>query len=144
MGRRRIALRVMLLIGIVAASPWLMFPALGRDLDGRYEDSPLHEWFERLVSGKGLCCSYADGYVVADADWDSKDGHYRVRVPEAVNSNNLLWVDVPNEAVITEANNRADDGLAAVRLSRRLDPLLHAGQHDLDGKLHNRCVTQPA
>ena len=104
MGRRRIALRVMLLIGIVAASPWLMFPALGRNLDGRYEDSPLHEWFERLASGKGLCCSYADGYVVADADWDSKDGHYRVRMPEAVNSNNLLWVDVPNEAVITEAN----------------------------------------
>jgi hypothetical protein len=104
MGRARVALRVMPLIGFVAASSLLMLPALGRDLDGRYKDSPLHEWFDRLASGKGLCCSFADGYVVADADWDSKDGHYRVRVPETPNSNNLLWVDVPNEALITEPN----------------------------------------
>jgi hypothetical protein len=104
MGRGRVALCVMLLIGFVAASPLVMVPAFGRDLDGRYKDSPLHEWFERLASGKGLCCSFADGYVVADVDWDSKDGHYRVRVPEKPNSNNLLWVDVPNEALITEPN----------------------------------------
>jgi hypothetical protein len=37
-------------------------------------------WFESLKSGKGfLCCSNADGAAVSDVDWESKDGHYRVR-----------------------------------------------------------------
>jgi hypothetical protein len=76
----------------------------GRDVDGRYKDSPLHDWFEHLASGKGLCCSYADGYVIQDADWGSKDGHYRVRVPKAANSEDMTWIDVPDEAVITEPN----------------------------------------
>jgi hypothetical protein len=26
----------------------------------------LNEWFNRLASGKGLCCSFADGFVVID------------------------------------------------------------------------------
>jgi hypothetical protein len=28
-----------------------------RDLDGRYANSPLKQWFDQLASGKGLCCS---------------------------------------------------------------------------------------
>jgi hypothetical protein len=68
-----------------------------RDLDGRYANSPLKPWFDQLASGKGLCCSMADGESVADPDWESKDGHYRVRL-----ENN--WVDVPDDAVITEPN----------------------------------------
>ena len=67
-------------------------PVFGRDLDGRYKESPLHDWFEHLASEKGLCCSYADDYVMADADWETKDGHYRVRVPKAVSSNEMVWV----------------------------------------------------
>ena len=39
----------------------------------------------------------ADGTVVADPDWDSKEGHYRVRLDNK-------WVDVPDDAVITEPN----------------------------------------
>jgi len=35
--------------------------ALVRD-DGRYANSPLKSWFDRLASGNGLCCSFADGY----------------------------------------------------------------------------------
>jgi hypothetical protein len=31
------------------------------------KESPLHDWFERLASGKGLCCLYADSYVIRDA-----------------------------------------------------------------------------
>ena len=31
-----------------------------RDLDGRYVNSPLKQWFETLASKKGLCCSDAD------------------------------------------------------------------------------------
>jgi hypothetical protein len=68
-----------------------------RDLDGRYANSPLKQWFDNLKSSKGLCCSMADGQSVADPDWDSKDGHYRVRL-----ENN--WIDVPDDALITEPN----------------------------------------
>jgi hypothetical protein len=63
-------------------------PALARD-DGRYANSPLKEWFDHLASGKGLCCSFADEYVVDDPDWESSNGHYRVRIEDE-------WVDVPN------------------------------------------------
>ncbi len=57
----------------------------------------LNEWFNRLASGKGLCCSFADGSVVSDVDWELKDGHYRVRLEGR-------WIDVPDDAVITEPN----------------------------------------
>ena len=67
----------------------------GRDLDGRYADSSLREWFDHLASGNGLCCSMADGEIVADPDWESKDGHYRVRLENK-------WFDVPDKSVITE------------------------------------------
>jgi hypothetical protein len=39
---------------------------VARDLDGRYADSPLHDWFNHLASSRGLCCSMADGEAVAD------------------------------------------------------------------------------
>lgn len=71
--------------------------ASSRDLDGRYANSPLKEWFDKLQSGKGLCCSFADGTSVVDADWDVKNGHYRVKIDGE-------WIDVPDEAVITEPN----------------------------------------
>jgi hypothetical protein len=57
----------------------------------------LNDWFDRLASGKGLCCSFADGFVVSDVDWESKNGHYRVRLEGR-------WIDVPDDAVITEPN----------------------------------------
>lgn len=75
-----------------------------RDLDGRYAASPLKPWFDHLASGKGLCCSMADGYVVEDADWETKAGHYRVRIPTTAGGSEMEWVDVPEDAVITEAN----------------------------------------
>lgn len=89
---------------------------LARDLDGRYANSPLHDWFNHLASGKGMCCSLADGETVADPDWDSKAGHYRVRLEGE-------WVDVPDEAVITEPNRDGrtmvwpmhNDGLITIR-----------------------------
>jgi len=71
--------------------------AHGRDLDGRYAQSPLKPWFDQLKSGKGLCCSIADGRAVADPDWETKDGHYRVRIDGT-------WIDVPDDAVIKEPN----------------------------------------
>src|SRR5215472_6804417 len=68
----------------------LVGTGMARDLDGRYANSPLKSWFDHLASGKGLCCSMADGETVADPDRESKDGHYRVRL-----DNN--WIDVPND-----------------------------------------------
>ena len=70
-----------------------------RDPDGRYarENPELHKWFESLRSGKGPCCSDADGTAVSDVDWETANGHYRVRLDGE-------WVDVPDEAVITEPN----------------------------------------
>ena len=65
--------------------------------DGRFADSPLKPWFERLASGKGLCCSFADGVSVKDVDWDAQEGHYRVRLRGE-------WVDVPDNALVTEPN----------------------------------------
>lgn len=70
--------------------------ALGRD-DGRYADAPLKPWFDSLRSHFGPCCSVADGIAIADPDWESHAGHYRVRLDGE-------WVDVPDDAVITEPN----------------------------------------
>jgi hypothetical protein len=57
----------------------------------------LRAWFNALKSGKGPCCSDADGTAVSDVDWESGDGHYRVRIDGE-------WVVVPDNAVITEPN----------------------------------------
>jgi hypothetical protein len=65
--------------------------------DGRFANSPLKPWFDRLASGKGLCCSFADGFSVQDVDWDTQDGHYRVRIYGQ-------WLVVPDDAVVTEPN----------------------------------------
>ena len=70
--------------------------AAARD-DGRYAGSPLKPWFDQLKSGKGLCCSDADGTALSDVDWESKGGHYRVRLEGE-------WIVVPDDAVITEPN----------------------------------------
>jgi hypothetical protein len=65
--------------------------------DGRYANMPLKSWFDRLASDRGLCCSYADGFRVENVDWDTRDGHYRVRLHGE-------WIVVPDDAVVTEPN----------------------------------------
>jgi hypothetical protein len=81
-------------VGLFAAL--LLGKAPARD-DGRYTNSPLKPWFDTLKSGKGLCCSDADGFAVMDPDWESQNGHYRVRIEGE-------WIVVPEDAVITEPN----------------------------------------
>jgi hypothetical protein len=41
--------------------------------DGRFANSPLKEWFDRLASRNGLCCAFADGVSVQDVDWDTQE-----------------------------------------------------------------------
>ena len=77
-------------LGIFFAS--FVAPALAHDPS----HPELNGWFDKLASGRGLCCSLTDGETVADPDWDSKDGHYRVRLDGA-------WIDVPDDA-LTEPN----------------------------------------
>lgn len=120
---------------LVVAGIWLMLPFLngvawwtfnvpcmfcgighGRDLDGRYAASPLKPWFDSLKSGKGPCCSDADGSAISDADWESRDGRYRVRLEDQ-------WWDVPDDAVITEPN-RAGRTMVWPVYQRALDGLL--------------------
>ena len=86
--------------------------------DGRFADSPLKPWFDRLASRKGLCCSFADGFSVQDVDWDTQDGHYRVRI-------NGQWVTVPDVAVVTEPN--------------RFGPAVVWPYRDADGTTQIRC-----
>lgn len=89
-------------IALVLAIIWVFINlatgvGYARDPDGRYAASPLKGWFDSLASGKGPCCSDADGNVVLDADWESRDGHYRVRIAGE-------WYDVPDEAVLKGPN----------------------------------------
>ena len=83
-------------VAVSLVSALLIGEAIARD-DGRYSASPLKPWFDSLKSGKGPCCSDADGFAVMDPDWESKDGHYRVRIEGE-------WIVVPDDAVITEPN----------------------------------------
>jgi hypothetical protein len=80
----------------VAVMAFSIGPSAARD-DGRYANSPLKSWFDSLRSSNGLCCSVADGLALADPDWESKDGHYRVRIDGE-------WITVPDDAVIKEPN----------------------------------------
>ena len=87
--------------------------------DGRFANSPLKTWFDQLASGKGLCCSFADGVSVQDVDWDAtNDGRYRVRLDGQ-------WVIVPDAAVVTEPN--------------RFGPAVVWPYQDMNGVTQIRC-----
>jgi hypothetical protein len=87
-------LKAPLTIGIV-----VLLCTLGTHLGHAHDPShpELKAWFDSLRSGKGPCCSDADGTAVSDVDRQSVNGHYRVRLDGE-------WTDVPDEAVITEPN----------------------------------------
>ena len=74
-------------------SAMLLVVAIG----GARAHAELNSWYESLHSGKGPCCDGSDAKRVDDADWDTQDGHYRVRIDGEC-------VDVPNEAVVDGPN----------------------------------------
>jgi len=58
----------------------------------------LNPWLKTLRNKHTVpCCDGSDATRLSDVDWDTKDGHYRVRLDGK-------WVDVPPEAVIEEPN----------------------------------------
>jgi hypothetical protein len=83
--------------GIALCTSAFVSTQLSAHDDGRFANSALKPWFDKLASGKGLCCSFADGVKVEDVDWDTLDGHYRVRLDGR-------WVIVPDAALVTEPN----------------------------------------
>ena len=45
-----------------------------RDPTGKWAGDPLQPWFESLRNKLGLyCCAEADGHVLDDGEWDTKD-----------------------------------------------------------------------
>jgi hypothetical protein len=80
-------------------SVMLLIFAIGCARAHDHEHPELNSWYESLHSGKGPCCDGSDAKRVDDADWDTREGHYRVRIDGE-------WVDVPNEAVV-DGPNRA-------------------------------------
>jgi hypothetical protein len=74
---------------------FLTLPILAQARDnGQYANSALKPWFDSLRSKKGYCCSDADGRAT---EWDMRKDHYWVPV-------NGVWIQVPDDAVITEPN----------------------------------------
>ena len=109
-------------IAIASLALWLTvifcLAAFARDPDGRYADSPLHDWFDTLTSkGGGPCCSQSDGATVEDPDWETVDNnpsvHFRVRIEGQ-------WVDVPDDRVITEPNKSVKTMVWPVRYNDNL------------------------
>jgi hypothetical protein len=88
--------RIVIAVAVVCITVFVPNHSHARD-DGRFANSPLKEWFDRLASKNGLCCAFADGVSVQDVDWDTQNGHYRVRLQGE-------WIEVPDAAVITEPN----------------------------------------
>jgi hypothetical protein len=72
------------------------FPLSARD-DGRYAQNPLKGWFDSLKSQRGMCCSFADGRTVTDADWEFRNNGYIVKVDGT-------WYDVPADALVEVPN----------------------------------------
>jgi len=60
--------RILIGLTVGVSFAFVIVSSTARDLDGRYADSSLHDWFNHLASGRGLCCSMADGEAVADPD----------------------------------------------------------------------------
>jgi len=58
----------------------------------------LDGWFMGLSSkAKAPCCDGSDALRLDDVDWETRDGHYRVRLEGQ-------WVDVPDSAVVNGPN----------------------------------------
>ncbi len=89
---------------------WLL-PASGRDLDGRYANSPHRAWYEaQLVPGgrmKGQsCCTVADGAI---AEEDIREGQYWTQWTVDYGAGKILhfpWMPVPHDVVLQGPNPR--------------------------------------
>lgn len=88
--RRIMIAAAVVVVAMVAVVGYALAHDHGRDLG---------DWYKGLRSGNGLLCCNGDDFVgISDPDWESRDGRYRVRIEGQ-------WWDVPDEAVIKDANH---------------------------------------
>lgn len=81
---------VLILLGAAAITSYAFAHDHGRP--------DLNKWFQDLRSrAKAPCCDGSDAVRLDDPDWESRDGHYRVRIEGE-------WVDVPDSALIDGPN----------------------------------------
>lgn len=116
---RQTAAGIMIVVTLLVAIMFAvaaMWPASAHD----HNRPELDSWYPTLKSGRGPCCDGpgVDAKFLADKDWESRDGHYRVRLDGK-------WIDVPDEAVLKEPNK---DGRTLVW------PMKY-----MDGSTHIRC-----
>jgi hypothetical protein len=80
--------------------------------DGQFTNAPLHDWFNGLKSQQGLCCSFADGFSIADPDIDTRDGTFMVHLCATYQDKreawptcaDKVWIAVPENAMVHEPN----------------------------------------
>lgn len=108
-----LAILALLAVAFLASMLLFSFPAGAHDPTGYWAReiaagrAPDVQWWTSLTSGKGPCCSGADGRKVEDVDWESKDGHYRVLFKDVVIDGTPVadgWIDVPDDAVVHDPN----------------------------------------
>lgn len=111
-GRRRdriwgnSSMKRILIAAMLAASPALAHDHARPELNG---------WFESLRSAKGgPCCDGSDAKRIDDVDWETRDGHYRVRLDGQ-------WVDVPDGAVVEGPNREGPAMVWPYYLNGKLD-----------------------
>ena len=85
-------------------------------LDTRLDTPPSIN--RRHLDSRIARCSFAGGFSVDDVEWDTDDGHYRVRL-------HGQWVNVPNSSVVTEPN--------------RYGPAVVWPYMDSNGNIYIRC-----
>jgi hypothetical protein len=101
--KRLVPLLALLVLAAATACDERISASWAHDADGHWGalsaagKAPPKAWWDALASGKGLCCSFADGQEVRDADWDTQGGHYRVRIAGA-------WLVVPDDAIVSVPN----------------------------------------
>jgi hypothetical protein len=121
--RQEAAVRRTIAVCLIAlAACAVAVPTVARNTNGRwnYLAADMREWFKGLHAQRNgiVCCDEPDGWRVDDVDWESKDGHYRVRLYGE-------WVPVPDETVVTEPN--------------RFGPAVVWPYLDTDGTTQVRC-----
>ena len=109
-------------VALIASAAVLAGSAMARD-DGRFANSPLKPWFDSLRSGKGPCCSDADGSVVSDVGIKGRPLSRPARRPMDRGARRCR----DHRA----KSRRPDHGVASQGFGRDFDPLLSARQHDV-------------
>lgn len=107
----------LILIAVGLVSLVLLVSALvGRAHAHDHNRPDLNGWYHGLHSrGNSWCCDGPgkDALHLSEADWETKDGHYRVKIPvnaeafeQALKGKTVdtMWADVPDNAIIDEPN----------------------------------------